>query len=44
MTEFKVDEDLLNQYQPGQILTLDVLPEDVEKVVLIGTSKGKGFQ
>lgn len=44
MTEFKVDEDLLNRYQPGQILTLDVIPEDVEKVVLTGISKWKGFQ
>ena len=43
MTEFKVDQDLLNQYQPGQILTLDILG-DVKIVTLIGRSKGKGFQ
>ena len=43
MTEFKVDEDLLNKYQVGTLLNFDML-EGVDKVTLIGRSKWKGFQ
>jgi hypothetical protein len=38
MTEFKVDEDLLNKYQVGTLLNFDIL-EGVDKVTLIGRSK-----
>ncbi len=43
MTEFKLPEDLLQQFKVWQILTLDVLG-DVDVVTLIWRSKGKGFQ
>jgi len=40
--EFRISEDELEQYQPGQELTVDAF-QKVAYVDVIGTSKGKGF-
>ncbi|MGC9457371.1 MAG: 50S ribosomal protein L3 [Halothiobacillaceae bacterium] len=40
--EFRVDESLLSEYEPGKEITVSVL-EGVESVDVAGRSKGKGF-
>lgn len=41
--EFKIEEKDLANYKKGDSLTLDIL-KDIEKITIVGISKGKGYQ